>query len=205
MMSLSLKRLSIAICVVFSVAAASAYGAVKIGQQAPDFGLEAHDGNTYRLGDYKGKYVVLEWLNNECPFVEKHYGGNNMQKLQKAYTKKDVVWFSVISSAKGNQGYRDRKGAQETMSKREAAPTAVLLDPTGKVGRQYGAKTTPHMFVINPQGEVVYQGAIDDRPSTTRSSLKGARNYVAEALNAALKGDKIQVPSTKPYGCSVKY
>ena len=201
----ALKRLSLAIGTAFLLTAISAHGAVKVGQPAPEFTLMGHDGKAYRLDDYKGKYVVLEWLNNECPFVEKHYGGDNMQKLQKTYTQKGVVWFSVISSAKGNQGYRDQKGAVETMEKRKAGPTAVLLDPTGKVGRQYGAKTTPHMFVINTQGEVVYQGAIDDQPSASKSSLKGARNYVVEALDAVMGGSKVRAPSTRPYGCSVKY
>ena len=201
----ALRRLSLALGAAFLLAAISAHGAAKIGQPAPEFNLIGHDGEAYRLDDYKGKYVVLEWFNNECPFVEKHYGGNNMQRLQRTYTQKGVVWFSVISSAKGNQGYRDQKGAVETMEKRKAGPTAVLLDPTGKVGRQYGAKTTPHMFVIDPQGQVVYQGAIDDKPSTRKSSLKGARNYVVEALDAAMKGNEVPVPSTRPYGCSVKY
>lgn len=190
---------------IFIVTSSLGFSAVKNGAMAPDFTLKGHDGKTYKLSDFKGKHVVLEWFNNECPYVEKHYDAMNMQNLQKTYTGKGVVWLSIISSAEGKQGYRDAAGATKTMQERKASPTAVLLDPSGNVGKTYAARTTPHMYIINPEGKLVYQGAIDDKPSTSASSLEGARNYVTEALEATLANKPVKVANTKPYGCSVKY
>ena len=157
------------------------------------------------LASYKGKWVVLEWVNHECPFVQKHYGSGNMQKTQKAATAKGAVWLSVSSSAPGKQGAMDGKLAAKLTGEKGAAPTAVLLDPDGKIGHAYGAKTTPHMFVIDPKGTVVYAGAIDDKPSTDQDDVKTARNFVLTALDEAMAGKPVTASSTQPYGCSVKY
>ncbi len=170
------------------------------GSIAPDFTLQ-----NFNLKDYKGKTVVLEWLNHGCPFVRKHYDSGNMQSLQKKYSDKGVVWASVISSAPGKQGYVEEKEAKLEKEKYKSQASHILLDPTGKVGILYGAKATPHMYIINPEGKLIYQGAIDDRPDTDQKSIKGARNFVSLALDASLEGRPIPTPTTKAYGCSVKY
>lgn len=184
---------------------ASAHAKAIVGKPAPAFVLTDMNGQKVRLDSFKGKYVVLEWVNFQCPFVGKHYGGQNMQALQKRFTEKGVVWLSICSSAPGKQGYVTGPEAKEAVAEREASPTRFLLDPNGSVGKSYGAKTTPHMFVIDPKGRVLYNGAIDDRPSTKREDLEGAHNYVAAALDEAMGGEKIKVAATQPYGCSVKY
>ncbi|MAF91353.1 MAG: thioredoxin family protein [Bdellovibrionaceae bacterium] len=185
----------------------NAVAAVENGQQAPDFKLKGNDGKTYQLSEIlkDKKYVVLEWFNNECPYVEKHYGSGNMQALQKKYIAKDVRWYSVISSAEGKQGYRDAAGASATKKERGQASLATLLDPTGEVGKKYGAKTTPHMFLISPEGKVLYQGAIDSDSSYRPDSIKSAKNYIAMAIDNAMAGKAIDPAKTKAYGCSVKY
>jgi peroxiredoxin len=172
---------------------------------APEFTLTDTNGRTHRLSDYRGRTVVLEWLNYECPFVRKHYGGNNMQSLQERYTERGVVWLAVVSSAPGEQGHYANATMNRMAADRGAHQTAILMDPTGVVGRAYGARTTPHMFVIDRRGEIVYNGAIDDRPTPSPASLRGARNYVSEALDAVLAGRRVPTPRTQPYGCSVKY
>ena len=179
--------------------------AVETGKVAPDFKLPAISGNAVSLSDFNGKLVVLEWLNHGCPFVRKHYGSGNMQALQKKYTGEGVVWLSVISSAEGKQGHVTPSEGVKEKARHQSAATDVLLDPKGDVGRLYGAKTTPHMFVITKDGTLAYQGAIDDHADTDPESVKGARNYVAEALDALLGGKKVSVATTKSYGCSVKY
>jgi peroxiredoxin len=176
-----------------------------VGQKAPAFSAPDQTGTTRSLDAYKGKWVVLEWVNHECPFVQKHYGSGNMQKTQKAATAKGAVWLSVNSSAPGKQGAMDGKVAAKLTADTGAAPTAVLLDPEGRIGHAYGAKTTPHMFVIDPKGTVVYAGAIDDKPSTDQEDVKTARNLVLAALDEAMAGKPVTAPSTQPYGCSVKY
>lgn len=178
---------------------------VAVEAQAPDFSAQGHDGKTYKLSDFKGKTVVLEWFNNGCPYVEKHYGSENMQNLQKKYMAKDVVWLSVASSKKGAQGYLDTTSAKQVLEERKAQPTAMLLDASGKIGKLYGAQTTPHMFVITPDGKVAYQGAIDSNSSSRKSTIKDAENYVVAALDAVLAGKSVKTKSTQPYGCSVKY
>ena len=183
--------------------AEQATGAV-VGDSAPDFSLIDTAGNKHALSDYKGKYVVLEWLNHDCPFVKKHYAGN-MQQLQKTYTAKGVAWLSICSSAPGKQGHYDPAGAAKLTADKGASPTAVLLDPDGTVGREFGAKVTPHMFIIDPDGKLIYQGAIDDVPSTKSADVAGATNYVAQVLDAAMAGQPVPRSSTKAYGCSVKY
>lgn len=181
--------------------------AIETGKPAPDFTLKSagtKDGEI-KLSDFKGKVVVLEWLNHGCPFVRKHYDSGNMQSLQKKYVSQNVIWFSVISSAPGKQGYVDSQGARKEMVDNKSSATNILLDPTGKVGMMYGAKTTPHMYVINKEGTLVYQGAIDDRPDTDKESVKGAKNYVSEALDLTLAGKPVAQATTKSYGCAVKY
>lgn len=174
--------------------------ALETGKAAPDFTL-----GDVKLSALKGKVVVLEWLNHGCPFVRKHYDSGNMQSLQTKYTAKNVVWLSVISSAEGKQGYVDAAGAAADKAKYKSAATNILLDPTGKVGMLYGAKTSPHMYVINKEGTLVYQGAIDDKPDTDQASIKLAKNYVSEALDLTLEGKKVAHGTTKSYGCGVKY
>lgn len=176
-----------------------------IGEAAPPFTLKSVDGKEYSLADFKGQYVVLEWVNYDCPFVRRHYGSGNMQSLQKEYTEEGVVWLSICSSAPGKQGYFDIPELKERMKDAEAVPTAYLTDPKGEVGRKYEAKTTPHMFVINPEGVLLYAGAIDNRPSTKVDDNEGATNYVRAALDAAMQGKPVEVQTSKPYGCSVKY
>lgn len=176
-----------------------------VGQPAPAFSAPDASGKTHSLASYKGKWVVLEWVNPECPFVKKHYGSANMQKLQRAYRPKGVVWLTVNSSAPGKQGHLEAATANAFVEEQAASPTALLLDPQGKVGRAYAAKTTPHMFVIDPEGRLVYNGAIDDRPSADPADVAGARNYVATALEEGLAGKAVTTTSTQPYGCTVKY
>lgn len=185
--------------------APAAHAAASIGQPAPAFSLKDTKGRTRTLSEFKGRYVVIEWLNHGCPFVKKHYNSGNMQKLQRTARKQGVVWLSIASSAVGKQGHYNAAGADEQTKIKKAAPTAVLLDPSGNTGRAYAAKTTPHMFVINPQSRVIYNGAIDDRPSTDVADVPLARNYVMAALSQAKSGRKVATPGTQPYGCSVKY
>lgn len=175
------------------------------GQPAPDFALKDPAGQSHKLSDYKGKHVVLEWVNHGCPFVVKHYDSRNMQGLQKESVGQGVVWLAICSSAEGKQGHHTAEEWQKVNQEKGFAGTAVLLDTDGKVGRQYGAKTTPHMYVINPEGVLVYQGAIDDKPSTDQDDIPGAKNYVRAALAEARAGKPVSQGQTKPYGCGVKY
>jgi len=179
--------------------------AAKAGEAAPDFSLVDSNGKTVKLSDFKGKFVVLEWHNQGCPYVKKHYGTGNMQRLQKEWTAKGVVWLTIISSAPGKQGFVSAQEENMYIKQMNAAPTAALLDPSGEVGKLYSAKTTPHMFVIDPKGSVLYNGAIDDRPTANPDDVNGANNYLNAALTEALAGKPVSNPTTKPYGCSVKY
>lgn len=179
--------------------------AIQTNSPAPDFTLTDTNGKNHSLSDFKGKYVVLEWVNYECPFVKKHYGSDNMQKLQKEAAGKDVVWLSINSSAKGKQGYFEPHEVNQIMENSGAKPAAYLLDTDGKVGKTYGASTTPHMYVVDPEGNLIYQGAIDSNPSFDPKVIPSSTNYVMAALNAAMGGQAIENASTKSYGCSVKY
>lgn len=179
--------------------------AAVVGQPAPAFTLTDTNGKQHSLADFKGKYVVLEWVNHECPFVKKHYGSGNMQSLQKKYVDQGVVWLSINSSAPGKQGNYPPEKWNEITTEVKAVPTAVLLDPDGTVGRAYGAKTTPHMYIIDPEGTLIYAGGIDDKPSTDPDDIPKAKNYVDLALTEALSGQPVAIASTTPYGCSVKY
>lgn len=179
--------------------------ALTSGTPAPDFSLKSATGKDIKLSDFKGKIVVLEWMNHGCPFVRKHYDSGNMQSLQKKYTGQNVLWFSIISSAEGKQGYVNAEGAMKDWKENKSSATDVLLDPTGKVGALYEAKTTPHMFVIDKTGSLVYQGAIDSIADTDKASVASAKNFVAQALDEVITGKKVSQPATKSYGCSVKY
>ena len=177
----------------------------KVGAPAPDFKATDSDGRMRQLSEYRGKYVVLEWHNNGCPFTRKHYESGNMQRLQKEWTSRGVIWFTVISSAAGQQGYVTAEQENEYLKRMNAVPTAALLDPQGDVGRLYAAKTTPHMFIINPDGVLIYDGAIDSKSTTDQSDIATATNYVSQALGEAMAGKAVSTPTSRPYGCSVKY
>ena len=179
--------------------------AAKNGEAAPAFSLKSASGKTVSLADFKGKIVVLEWLNHGCPFVRKHYDSGNMQALQKKYTGKDIVWLSIISSAEGKQGYVDEKGATKDKESNKSFATEILLDPTGATGKAYEAKTTPHMFIIDKNQTLVYQGGIDNIPDAEKESIKSAKNFIAAGLDEMLAGKKITAANTKSYGCGVKY
>ncbi len=200
-----MKRSAFLAALVAVVLAAPAHAAAVVGQPAPEFTLTDSTGKAHSLSSFKGKFVVLEWNNFDCPFVVKHYESGNMQKLQKTYTGKDVVWLTVNSSAAGKQGHLQPAEVAGKLAERKAAPSAYLLDADGKAGKAYGARTTPHMYVIDPKGTLVYAGGIDDKPSTDVADIAGARNHVAAALDEALAGKPVSVASSTPYGCSVKY
>ena len=194
-----------AIVVAFAALGQVGWATVKVGAPAPAFTATDNRGQSHSLSDFKGKWVVLEWHNEGCPYVRKHYGSGNMQKLQKEWTARGVVWLSVISSAPGKQGHQTAEQSQAYQAQQNGSPTAVLLDPEGTVGQLYAAKTTPHMFVIDPNGVLVYDGAIDDRPTTDLADVEGATNYVVAALKAGMAGQTVTTPVSRPYGCSVKY
>ena len=177
----------------------------EVGKPAPNFTLPDTNGKTRRLSDFKGKFVVLEWYQPNCPFVRKHYRSGNMQSLQKEYTAKGVIWLSIDSSAPGEQGNYPAQELNQIASNDRAARTALLLDPDGKVGRLYDAKTTPDMYIIDPNGTLVYEGAIDNKRSTDLADVKTATNYVKTALDAVMTGQTVPTAATRPYGCSVKY
>lgn len=191
--------------IAFALTLAAAAFALPPNSKAPDFKGTDSNGQTHTLDQYKGKYVVLEWANEGCPYDQKHYLSGSMSNLQKHWTGKGVIWLSVISSAKGQQGYFTPAESHAYVKKVNAAPTAVLLDPSGTIGKLYGAKTTPHIFIIDPTGKLIYQGALDNKPTPDFADLKGADNYLNDALNAAMAGKPVPVAVTAPYGCSVKY
>jgi peroxiredoxin len=176
-----------------------------VGGTAPDISVTDSKGRTQTLSQYKGKYVVLEWFNPECPFVKKHYGSGNMQKLQEEFTGKGVVWLTIDSSAPGTQGNLTPEQANAKIAEWKAHSTALLLDADGKAGQTYGAKNTPHMFVINPDGRIIYEGAIDSKATPNPADIASSTNYVKVALDESLAGKTVTTPSSRPYGCSVKY
>jgi len=176
-----------------------------VGSAAPEFSAPDANGKTQSLSEYKGKYVVLEWFNPECPFVKKHYGGGNMQKLQGDYTSKGVVWLTIDSNAPGTEGNITAEQAKKIMDSWKTKQTALLLDPESKVAKLYGAKNTPNMVVISPEGKIVYEGAIDSKASPNPADIPSSTNYVKNALDESLSGKPVSNAQTKPYGCSVKY
>jgi hypothetical protein len=188
------------------LSARPAWAAVaKVGEGAPGFTVNATNGSPVSLASYKGKLVVLEWTNHDCPYVRKHYDTGNMQSLQREAVGQGVVWLTVISSSEGTQGYVTPTQADELTTSRKAAPTAVLLDTKGVAGKLYGATNTPHMYVVDKAGMLVYAGAIDDRPTSRRADVQGANNYVRAALDAVAAGQPVKTPVTRAYGCTVKY
>jgi len=182
-----------------------AAGVAKVSETAPAFTTTATNGRSVSLADQRGKIVILEWTNHDCPYVRKHYDSGNMQTLQKEITAQGVVWLTLISSSPGTQGYVSPKEADELTASRKANPTSVLLDPSGAVGKAYGATNTPHMYIVDKAGLLVYAGAIDDRPTTRRADIQGAHNYVRAALDDMAAGRAVQTPVTRAYGCTVKY
>jgi peroxiredoxin len=192
----------------FTTLAASALYATDVppvGSAAPDFSTPDANGNTETLSQYKGKYVVLEWFNPECPFVKKHYGSDNMQKLQAEYTGKGVVWLTIDSNAPGTEGNITADEAKKIVDSWKTKQTAFLLDSESKVAKLYGAKNTPNMVIIGPDGKIVYEGAIDSKATPNPADIPSSTNYVKAALDAALAGKPISNAQTRPYGCSVKY
>ena len=187
------------------IAGVEAQSGPRVGAPAPAFTAADSNGRNVALADLKGKTVVLEWTNDECPFVKKHYGGQAMQALQKKWTEKGVVWLTVASSMPGEQGHVDAAKANRLTVERGAAPSAVLLDPKGDIGRAYGAQVTPHMYVIKPDGVLAYMGGIDDKPSTRLDDLKTARNFVDAALTELAEGKPVSTTTARPYGCTIKY
>jgi opacity protein-like surface antigen len=199
-----MKRMLIAVTAL-ALAAACAAEAQVVGQTAPDFTLGDANGNSVSLSDFRGKTVVLEWHNPDCPFVRKHYGSGNMQRTQAAAAQEGVVWLTINSSGSGKQGHVKGSEATAWLAQARARPTAYLLDPRGTVGRAYRAQTTPHMYIVDGAGTLVYAGAIDDKPTPNPADIPRARNHVLAALGELKAGRPVSVPTTRPYGCSVKY
>ena len=188
-----------------AVIAAPASAAPMIGQAAPNFRAADVNGKPVSLSDFRGKTVVIEWHNPGCPFVKKHYGSGNMQKAQAAAAKDGVVWLTINSGAPGKQGHLSGAEARSMLAQAGARPSAYLLDPAGAVGRAYDAKTTPHMYVVNKAGTLVYAGGIDDKPTANPADVNGARNHVLAALSELKAGKAVSVTTSRPYGCAVKY
>jgi peroxiredoxin len=204
MKSLRLNILTTLAVIATALVYASAWAA-QVGVAAPDFSGTDSNGQVQTLAKDRGKFVVLEWHNQGCPYTRKHYESGNMEALQREWTAKGVVWLTVISSAPGRQGYVSAADENAYLKKMQADPTAVILDPNGQLGKLYGAKTTPHMFIIDPSGKLIYSGAIDDHPTSDPDDIKDSRNYVNQALTEAMAGKPVSEPVTRPYGCSVKY
>jgi peroxiredoxin len=199
------KPMKTRIALFLTLMSVTAFATPEPGDTAPNFSLTDIQGHAHALADYKGKYVVLEWNNPECPFVHKHYDSGNMQKLQSEERAKGVVWLTINSAAASRQGDLPSDQLQKYVQDNHANPTAYLRDPTGSVGHLYGAKTTPHMFVINPDGKLIYQGGIDNKPTPDPEDIPGATNYVRAALEESMAGKPVTVATSRPYGCSVKY
>lgn len=201
-----MSRLSPALAAIAALSiAAPAFAAPTIGQPAPAFAAKDGEGKTRSLSEFRGKTVVLEWTNAGCPYVQKHYNSGSMQGLQKGASGDGVVWLTLISSAPGKQGYVSPTEAKTWKTSTDAGSTALLLDPGGQVGHAYEAKTTPHMYIVDKAGKLVYMGGIDDKPSADPSTLKGAKNYVSAALSDIDAGRPVATAVSKPYGCSIKY
>ena len=203
-MNMKHRVLVVASALAFATAASLALAAAA-GQTAPDFTLTDTRGKAVRLSDYRGKYVVLEWTNPDCPFVQRHYNTRNMPALQKEWGTRDVAWLSIDSSSRDSRDFKTAAQLASWMSAHEGSQKAVLIDSDSATARLYAAKTTPHMFVINPDGRIIYAGAIDDRPGASADETRKAKNYVRTALTAATGGSPVDPANTTPYGCSIKY
>ena len=200
-----MKQMLTAFAALSAIVAAPASAAPVVGKPAPDFKLTDANGRIVTLSGFRGKTVVLEWNNPGCPFVRKHYGSGNMQRTQAAAAKDGVVWLTINSGAPGKQGYMSGPEAKAFVAQSGARPTVYLLDPRGNVGKSYDARTTPHMFVVNKAGTLVYAGGIDDKPTANPADIKSARNHVLAALTELKAGKAVSVPTSRPYGCAVKY
>ena len=201
-----MKNLISIAAVLMAVSATSVvYAQAVVGQPAPAFQATDVNGKPVQLSDFAGKHVVLEWFNPGCPFVQKHYNSGNMPATQKAALSKGVVWISINSDARGPGDKKATSAFTSWLKTKGASPTAVVLDGTGTIGKAYGARATPHMFVINPQGRLVYAGAIDSKPSTNPEDIKTATNYVGQALNESMAGKAVSKPRSQAYGCSIHY
>jgi peroxiredoxin len=185
--------------------AGAAHAVPSVGQAAPDFALKDATGKTVKLSDYRGKYVVLEWTNPGCPYVRKHYDSGNMAATQRDATAKGVVWLSLNSTHKAHSDYLEPAAVAAWQKERQALPTALLADEEGATGKAYGARTTPHLYIVNPEGQLVYAGGIDSIPSSSPADIPKAVNYVRQGLGEALAGKPISAANTRPYGCSIKY
>lgn len=188
-----------------TMSAEASGGKAKIGAPAPDFTLEDTDGKMHSLSDYEGQYVVLEWMDFRCPYVGKHYGSGNMQQLQRTYTNKNVVWFSMYSVSPDHRKYEPPEKMASKNEELGGNQTAMLMDPTGEVGKTYEATNTPHMYVIHPEGTLIYRGGIDDKPTTNEADVKTATNYVRAAVDASMNGEEVEVQKAQPYGCPIWY
>ena len=204
-MALKMHVLKAVAAAVLLATASGAMANAELNKPAPAFAAVGADGKPLKLDAYKGKTVVLEWTNHECPFVKKHYESGNIPSLQKDAADKGIVWLQVVSSAPGKQGHVDGATAQKLNGSRKAAPAGTVLDADGTIGKLYGAQTTPHIFIVKADGTLAYKGGIDSIPSADKADLPKAENYVASALKAIAAGTAVQNASTKPYGCSVKY
>jgi peroxiredoxin len=204
-MIFSRTRASLTIAALAMTATQFAQANLQIGQAAPEFSLTDVNGKAVKLSDFKGKHVVLEWTNPNCPFVVKHYGSKNMQGLQSMYTNKGVVWLAVNSTAKNHQDYMEPTTLNAKMNAWGGKSSSTLMDADGKVGMAYGAKTTPHMYIVDPLGKLVYAGGIDDKRSANPADIPNSKNFVKAALDEALAGKAVSVATSTPYGCSVKY
>lgn len=200
-----MKKSIVAVAMTAMMLAGTSWASVETGAAAPDFTLQDAAGKEHTLSNHRGQYVVLEWINYGCPFVVKFYSEGHMQALQEEWGEKGVIWYAICSSAPGEQGHYPADQLAEVNERRNFSGHAYLLDEDGTVGRKYGARTTPHMFVIDPEGTLIYQGAIDSVRSTRASDIEGATNFVVEALKAAKAGNPVDPHTTVPYGCSVKY
>jgi peroxiredoxin len=206
-MNYSIRKTKTILTLVTSLVTTTVFAAdaLPVGSAAPDFSLTDSKGERYSLSQYKGKYVVLEWFNPACPFVKKHYGSSNMQKLQQEYTDKGVVWLTINSNAPGTWGNLSPEQATQKITEWNTHQTALLLDPEGKAGRAYGAKNTPNMVIINPEGKIIYEGAIDSKATPDSHDIPSSTNYVKVALDESLGGKPVTTSRTKPYGCAVEY
>lgn len=196
-----MKRLALTLC----LSVASVAWAAKVGQPAPDFSAPDLQGKSVKLSDFRGKYVVLEWTNPDCPYVQRHYNSGNMPELQKEFGKKDVVWLTVNSTNQSSSEFKTPQQMKSWMGEKGAAPKATLIDKDSKVGKLYDARTTPHMYIVDPQGSLIYAGAIDDKRWGSVETTKQAKNHVRAALGEAMAGKPVSVAATSPYGCTVKY
>lgn len=196
---------ALALAATFALGATDAQAQALPGQPAPAFTLTAVDGKPVSLADFRGRYVVLEWNNPHCPFVVKHYGSGNMQSLQKRFATDNVAWLVINSTQAGHSEYMAPAALAEWMKKQGGTPTAVMLDADGKTGRAYGARVTPHMYIIDPSGTLVYAGAIDDKRSANPADIKTANNFVVQAFTEVRAGKPLTAASTTAYGCSIKY